>query len=97
MGKVQIEMEKVISSWCGAEAGTYTAEDELKGIWIDHNGTALKYRPKGINKLIKKIHENEFFAKCDPPDIKFGSFVEGGAIQKVSDLHDFLNPCEPQD
>ena len=96
MGKVEVEMGKVFDSWLESEGVSYTFEDQLKGLWMARYGTTPKYRPKGINELVKNIRKNEFFAKCKPPHIEFGSFVEGGAIQKVQDLHNFLSVCEPQ-
>jgi hypothetical protein len=96
MGKVRIEMEQVLNRWCKLEAGTYTDEDKLKSLWLRNFPTTPKYRPKGINELLKEIRANDFFRACHPPNIDFGSFVDGGAIQKVGDLHNFLNPCEPK-
>lgn len=94
MGKVQDEMERVISSWCDAEGGTYGSEDTLKGLWMRKFPTTPKYSPTGINDLINKIRSNEFFGNCNPPHIQFGSFATGGAIQKVGDLNTYLGPCE---
>ena len=96
MGKVRIEMEQVLNRWCKLEAGTYNDEDKLKSLWMRNFPTTPKYRPKGINELLKEIRTNDFFRACNPPNISFGSFVDGGAIQKVGDLHSFLNPCEPK-
>jgi hypothetical protein len=96
MGKVRIEMERVLTKWCDVEAPFDDAK-KLKDLWMRRFPTTPKYRPKGINRLIKRIHENELFGKCDPPHIEPGSFVDGGAIQKVGDLHNFLTPCEPED
>jgi hypothetical protein len=96
MGKVRIEMEQVLNRWCKLEAGTYNDEDKLKSLWMRRFPTTPKYRPKGINTLIEEIRANDFFRVCKPPNISFGSFVDGGAIQKVGDLHTFLNPCEPK-
>ena len=94
MGRVQDEMERVISSWCGAEGGTYGPEDTLKGLWMRKFPTTPKYSPTGINDLINEIRSNDFFGNCNPPHIQFGSFATGGAIQKVGDLNTFLSPCE---
>lgn len=95
MGKVRVEMEHVLDNWLQVEAGTYNDEDKLKSLWLGRFPTTPKYRPTGINKLIKRIQENQFFNDCKPQHIVFGSFDDGGAIQKVSDLQNFLNPCEP--
>ena len=96
MTKVRIEMERVLTKWCDVEAPFEDAV-KLKDLWMRKFPTTPKYRPKGINRLITRIEENELFGKCKPPHIKPGSFVDGGAIQKVGDLHNFLTPCEPED
>lgn len=96
VGKVRIEMERVITKWCEVEAPFEDAV-KLKDLWMRRFPTTPKYRPTGINRLITRIHENELFGQCNPPHIKPGSFVEGGAIQSVGDLNNFLSPCEPQD
>ena len=95
MGKVRIEMERVIAKWCDVEA-PFNDEVKLKDLWMRRHPTTPKYQPTGINRLITHIKGNELFGKCKPPHIKPGSFVDGGAIQKVGDLHSYLNPCEPQ-
>jgi hypothetical protein len=96
MGKVRTEMEKVIDRWCKLEPGSYQDEDKLKSLWMRRFPTTPTYHDKGISNLIHEIHANDFFRNCKPKNIKFGSFVDGGAIQKVRDLQDFLNPCEPK-
>lgn len=96
MGKVRVEMERVITKWCDVEA-PFDDAVQLKDLWMRRFPTTPKYHPTGINKLIGRIHENELFGKCKPPHIEPDSFIDGGAIQKVGDLHNFLNPCEPQD
>ena len=96
MGKVRIEMEQVLNHWLKLEAGVYNDEDKLKSLWMRKFPTTPKYNSKGINLLLKEIRANDFFRACNPPNISFGSFVDGGAIQKVVDLHSFLNPCEPK-
>jgi hypothetical protein len=96
VGQVRIQMDRVLTKWCDVEA-PFEDEVKLKDLWMRHFPTTPKYQPKGINDLIARIQENELFGKCKPPHIKPGSFVEGGAIQKVGDLHNFLNPCEPHE
>jgi hypothetical protein len=96
MGQVRIEMERVLTKWCKIEA-PFEDEVKLKDLWLRRFPTTPKYQSKGINQLIAHIRENELFGKCNPAHIKPGLFVEGGAIQKVGDLHSFLNPCEPHD
>jgi hypothetical protein len=96
VGKVRIEMEHVITKWCDVEA-PFDDTVKLRDLWMRRFPTTPKYRWTGINRLITRIRENELFGQCNPPHIKPGSFVEGGAIQKVGDLHNFLSPCEPQD
>ena len=96
VGKVRIEMERVITKWCDVEA-PFDDAVQLRDLWMRRFPTTPKYHPTGVNKLITRIHENELFGKCKPPHIKPGSFIDGGAIQKVGDLHNFLSPCEPED
>jgi hypothetical protein len=88
--KVQTEMEKVIRNWCDAEPLDYNAQKSLEGLWIGRFGTALPYVPNGIGKLVNKIHDNEFFERCQ---FSPGLFMPGGGIQTVGDLHFFLSPC----
>ena len=93
--KVRIEMERVLTKWCEVEA-PFDDAAKLKDLWMRRFPTTPKYRWTGINRLRTHIQENELFGKCKPDHIKPGAFVEGGAIQKVGDLHLFLKPCEPK-
>ncbi|MCA1612569.1 MAG: hypothetical protein LC800_00135 [Acidobacteria bacterium] len=88
--KVTQEMEKVIDSWCHAEAGEYDARTTLESLWTDKYGTASPYASRGVPKLINEIHDNAFFRNCE---VGVGLFMPGGGIQSVGDLHFFLSPC----
>jgi hypothetical protein len=96
MGRVQIELERVISNWCDAEAGTYLPQDTLEGLWLTRFPVSPPYFPRGVVRLVNQIHGNDFFRNCGAARrIGPGFFAGGGGIQTVQDLNDFLNPCEP--
>lgn len=88
--KVQIEVERVITSWCDAEPGTYTAKKPLEGLWLDKFGTSSPYVPRGVVKLVNKIRDNQFFEDCS---VSEGLFMPGGDVQTVGDLTFVLTPC----
>jgi hypothetical protein len=96
MGRVQIELERVISSWCDAEADTYQPQDKLEGLWLTKFPVSPPYNPRGVVRLVNKIHRNAFFRNCDAARNIGPGFFAGGAIQTVQDLHDFLNPCDEE-
>ena len=95
MSKVANELEHVIDGWCEAEAGSYTNQTGLQQLWRRKYSTTPAYNPHGITKLVAGIGDNELFRKCDAArNIGPGYFLPSGAIQTVSDLTDFLTPCE---
>jgi hypothetical protein len=95
MSRVTIELERVIDGWCDAEAGSYEPQTKLEGLWLRVHPVSPPYNPRGIVKLVNKIHDNSFFSECDSArNLGPGFFISGGAIQTVRDLHDFLTPCD---
>jgi len=94
MSRAEIELERVIDTWCEAEAGTYDSQNGLEELWVRKHQISPPYNPRGIIKLISTIRDNELFGRCDTARrIGRGHFVTGGAIQKVGDLNDFLGGC----
>ena len=94
MSTVESELERVIDGWCDAEAGSYTKQTGLQGLWRRKFPTTPAYNPHGLTKLISGIGDNELFRNCDAAkQIGPGFFLPGGAIQTVGDLADFLTPC----
>ena len=88
--RVQVEVERVMTSWCDAEPGTYNAQKPLEGLWLDRFGTSSPYVPRGIVKLVNKIRDNQYFEDCN---VSEGLFMPGGGVQTVGDLTFFLGPC----
>jgi hypothetical protein len=90
---LQARIEQVIDDWCSAEAGSYDADTALKSLWMRIHPVSPPYESSGAPQLLGKIHST--FADCPAAlEISIGYFVTGGAIQKVQDLYEFLNPCD---
>lgn len=94
VSRVEIEVERIITGWCDAEAGSFRPQDSLEGLWLNRFPMSPPYNPRGIIRLVNRIHDNDFFRDCETARrIGPGFFVGGGGIQTVRDLNDFLTPC----
>lgn len=85
----------VVDRWSGIETGTLNRGQSISGRWDQRHLGSIPYDPDGIDRLISRLQETNFFAN-DPQvriqtnQLRHGMFANGGGIQSQGDLYDFL-------
>jgi hypothetical protein len=89
-------LERALDRWCGIEGGSYGPGQKLVGLWVQAFGNARPYFPDGVDSLIEKIQDSNFFNPCSrAQSLTRTQFAvgSGSGIKTVGDLHDHLSPC----
>lgn len=95
--QVFVRLERVLDRWCGIEGGSYGPGKRLSSLWIQAYGNATPYHPDGVDRLIERVKEDQFFDPCPRAQglsrTKFAA-GSGNGMKTVGDLHDHLGPCQ---
>lgn len=95
MDPIADNIVRVLDSWSDNETGTLNRGRSLERRWDQRHLGAIPYDPDGIDRLLNRIRNNNFF-RADPQvriqvnALDHGMFVSGGGIQTEGELHDFL-------
>ena len=86
-------VSRVISRWVDRE-NDYLPADTLRSLWALRHPASPAYEPFGIVSLIGEIRRDEVFRNCPVANqLQTGHFVNGGFVQTVQNLRDWVNPC----